>query len=463
MFIQQFYTACLAEAAYYIESEGQAAIVDPLRDIQQYLDYAEQRGDKIKYVFETHFHADFVSGHLDLARETGAEIIFGPGAHPSYDAISAKDNQAFVLGNIKIKVLHTPGHTLESSCFLVLDNQEKPRAVFTGDTLLVGEVGRPDLAAGRKVSIKGLAGMLYDSLNKKIKILPDSVIVYPGHGAGSACGRNIGKEAYSTIGVQKKMNYALQEMTREKFINTVTHSLPEPPKYFFMDALLNKEGYDSFAQLIRKNLVALSVADFETAIKNGAVILDTRDAMSFSKSFIPGAINIGLKGQLAVWAGTLLDPHTPIIIVTDIGKEEETITRLARVGYGNVTGFLENGMNAWLEKDKETDTISTTEARQFALIHNTGLKVLDLRNATEFAGGIVPGSYCIPLARLSSSISKFDTDELLYVYCAGGYRSMIGCSILRKAGFRNLVHINGGMTKIAATGMRLDKKDIISA
>lgn len=463
MFIQQFYTACLAEAAYYIESEGEAAIIDPLWEIQHYIDYAEQRGAKIKYVFETHFHEDFVSGHLELVRETGAIIIFGPGAQQGYDTVSAHDNDVFSLGNIKIKMLHTPGHTLDSCCFLLIDNQDKPRAVFTGDTLLVGEVGRPDLTAGKQLSFNDLAELLFHSLNTKIKTLPDSVIVYPGHGAGSACGRNISKEAYSTIGVQKQTNYALQEMTKESFIRALTNTLPESPKYFFMDSELNKDGLDSFAQLIQKNLVSLSVTEVEQEIKKGATVLDTRDAMVFAKAFIPSGINIGMNGQLAVWAGALLDPHKPIIIVADIGKEEEAIMRLARVGYGNIIGFLENGMNTWMAERKETDTIATTEARQFALIHNTGLNVLDLRNLTEFASGIVPGAHCIPLHRLNANITRFDMDDLIYVYCAGGYRSMIGCSILKKAGFKNLVHINGGMTKIAATGISLEMVNIISA
>ncbi|MCZ8216457.1 MAG: MBL fold metallo-hydrolase, partial [Cyclobacteriaceae bacterium] len=346
MYIEQLYTNCLAEAAYYIESEGEAVIIDPLRETEPYIALAAQHKAKIKYVFETHFHADFVSGHIDLAKKVGASIVYGPQANTSYEVINATDGQEFKLGKITFRVLHTPGHTPESSCYLLLDEQGKEHAVFTGDTLFVGDVGRPDLLDG-VMTREALASMLYDSLNKKIKTLPDSVIVYPAHGAGSACGKNIGKETFSTIGEQKKLNYALQEQTREEFIEKVTDGILPPPSYFFEDARINREGYTSIDHVMQQNSKPLSITAFKEAVVAGALILDTRKPDDFEKGYIPTSLNIGLSGQYAVWVGTLLNIKQPLVLIAEPGKEEEAVLRLARVGYENVVGYLKGGVKSW--------------------------------------------------------------------------------------------------------------------
>ncbi len=360
MYIEQLYTNCLAEAAYYIESEGEAAIIDPLRETEPYVELAQSRGAKIKYVLETHFHADFVSGHIDLARQVNAAIVFGPDANTEYEVHNAKDGEELRLGKVRFRVLHTPGHTPESSCYLLLDEKGKEHAVFTGDTLFVGDVGRPDLLDGI-ISPNELASMMYDSLNKKIKTLADHVIVYPAHGPGSSCGKNIGKETFSTIGEQKKFNYALKDMSRAEFVREVTEGILPPPKYFFEDARINKTGYDPIDVVIQENKRPLSVAEFRDAFHKGALLLDTRRPDEFEKGFIPGSLNIGLNGQYAVWVGTLLDIRKPLILVTDPGKEEESVLRLARIGYENVIGYLLGGVKGW---DQPLESITSITAVQ---------------------------------------------------------------------------------------------------
>lgn len=459
MYIEQLYTNCLAEAAYYIESEGEAAIIDPLRETEPYIAMAEKRGAKIKYVFETHFHADFVSGHIDLSRKVGAPIIYGPQANPSYDVVNATDGQEFKLGKIKIKVLHTPGHTPESSCFLLFDESGKENAVFTGDTLFVGDVGRPDLLDG-VMSQDELAGMLYDSLNKKIKTLPDDVIVYPAHGAGSACGKNIGKETFSTIGEQKKFNYALQNMTREQFIEKVTDGIQPPPQYFFEDARINKQGYQSIDSVISKNNKSLSLADFKKAVSEGAVILDTRKPDDFEKGFIPGSINIGLNGQYAVWVGTLLDINQPLVLVTEEGKEEEAVLRLARVGYENVVGCLKGSVNAW---DGKLDTVETISPEQMKAELAKGVQVLDVRKPGEWEVSHLKGATFLPLSNILKNTDELAKSNPYLVHCAGGYRSMIAISMLKKLGFTGrLVNIQGGFGAMVTAGLPVVTEEVVA-
>ncbi|UII27711.1 MBL fold metallo-hydrolase [Fulvivirga maritima] len=445
MYIEQLYTSCLAEAAYYIESEGEATIIDPLREIQTYVDMAHQRGAKIKYVFETHFHADFVSGHIDLAKKTGATIIYGPKAQPAYDVYTAQDGEVFTIGKLTIEVLHTPGHTPESSCFLLKDEEGKNHAVFTGDTLFVGDVGRPDLLDG-VMTKEELAGMMYDSLNNKIKPLSDDVIVYPAHGPGSACGKNIGKETFSTIGNQKKTNYALQEMTKETFIKKVTDGILPPPKYFFEDARINKEGYSSIDDIIARNNQALSEDAFKAEIENGAIILDTRKPDNFEKGFIPGAINIGLNGQYAVWVGSLLNINQPLVLVSEEGMEEEAIIRLARVGYENVKGYLAGGISSWNES---LDTVESVSPKQVKLTN----EILDVRKGGEFNNGHIEGAQLVTLSEMPANLEGLDKDKTYYVHCAGGYRSMIASSLMKRAGFKNPINVYGGFKAMEEAGL----------
>jgi hydroxyacylglutathione hydrolase len=454
MYIQQLYTGCLAEAAYYIESEGEAAIVDPLRETEPYLALAAQRNAKIKYVFETHFHADFVSGHIDLAKKAGAEIIYGPTANPEYKVHIARDGEELVLGKIKIKVLHTPGHTPESSCYLVMDESGSPFAVFTGDTLFVGDVGRPDLAVKSEVTQDDLAGMLYDSLNNKIKNLPDEVLVYPAHGAGSACGKNIGKETFSSIGHQKKYNYALAEMTKEQFIKVVTEGLSAPPKYFFMDASINKKGYESIDEVMKKNTRRIKPEELKNILKNEQVLLlDTRSPESFEKGFIPGSLNIGLNGQYAPWVGALIDPEIPLILITEPTKEDEAVLRLARVGYENVKGILDGAVESWVASGGSLDTVDSIEPEEFINETEKGRPVLDVRKPGEWSSGVVPGAELLDLSELSEKMNKLSKNAPYLVHCAGGYRSMIAVSLLRKCGFDNLTNIRGGMGKMKSAGV----------
>lgn len=447
MFVQQLYTNCLAEAAYYIESNGEAAIVDPIREIEPYIALAKSRGAKIKYVFETHFHADFVSGHIDLAKQTGATIVFGPLADTAYDVYNAADGEEFRIGHLTMRVLHTPGHTPESSSFLLLDNNYQEYCVFTGDTLFVGDVGRPDLLDG-KMTKEELASMLYDSLNNKIKTLPDEVLVYPAHGPGSSCGKNIGKETWSTIAHQKKTNYAMREMSREDFVNVVTQGLTAPPAYFFEDARINKQGYDAIDEVIRNNNKPLSAAAFKTAIENGAVILDTRPSDDFKKGFIKGSINIGLDGMFAIWVGTVIEIGKKLVLVCSPGKEEESIIRLARVGYENILGVLDNGIESWKNSGLPLDTMMCVEPEEFAEKVKEGATVVDVRKFSEAESGHVKNAFVIPLSDLKKNLSLLNKDEMIYVHCAGGYRSMIASSILKANGFNNVANVHYGWNKI---------------
>jgi hydroxyacylglutathione hydrolase len=455
MYIEQLYTGCLAEAAYYIESNGEAAIIDPLRETTPYTELAHKRNAKIKYVFETHFHADFVSGHIDLAKKTGAKIVFGPTAETGFDSLIAKDNELFAIGNIKLKVMHTPGHTMESSCYLLIDENGKEHAVFTGDTLFVGDVGRPDLAIKSDLTISDLAGMMYDSLNAKIKPLADDVIVYPAHGAGSSCGKNIGKETFSTIGIQKKMNYAMQPMSKQEFIKAVTDGLTDAPNYFTLDATLNKEGYSNIEDVLKKNTKGLSVSEFEAQMNAGALVLDVRSPDDFEKGFVPNAINIGLNGQYAPWVGALLDASVPLVLVTDEGKEMEAVLRLARVGYENVNGYLQGGIATWKNAGKKTSTVESVSATDFVSHLKKSDNILDVRKPGEVESGVIENAQHICLSKLQSQLNTLDKNKHYFIHCAGGYRSMMAASIMKQKGFNDVTNVLGGMGKIKETGIAL--------
>lgn len=444
MYIEQLYTNCLAEAAYYIEDNGEAAIIDPLRETAPYIELAQKRGAKIKYIFETHFHADFVSGHIDLANKTGATIVYGPNAFADYAIYVAEDGEQFKLGNVNIELLHTPGHTTESSCFLLYNEQKEPYALFSGDTVFVGDVGRPDLAVKSDLSREDLAAMLYRSITQKILPLPDDVLLYPGHGAGSACGKNIGKETQSTIGQQKKLNYALQPMSEEDFVFAVTKGLETPPKYFFMDAAINKKGYAPIDEVMTKNTRPLSAVAFDSLALNGTIILDTRPHKTFVEGHVPNSINVSLDGQFAVWVGSLISPGQPIVLVTESGKEQESILRLARVGYENVSGYLEGGFEQWKEEGYKWENIVTVSPQWFADSFEEGENVIDVRNPSEWVDGTVKSSLKIPLSLLEEQLNTLNPKEYYYVYCKGGYRSVIACSIMKKNGFNYVVNIDGG-------------------
>ncbi len=455
MYIQQIYTGCLAQAAYYIESDGEAAIIDPLRDIDVYIDIATARKAKIKYIFETHFHADFISGHIDLVKKTGAKVVYGPESKAGYDIITATDGQVFTLGKSKLELIHTPGHTIESSCFLVKDENNKPTALFSGDTLFVGEVGRVDLAAKHYLSKEELAGMLYDSI-EKLKKLPDDVTVYPGHGAGSACGKNIGKESTTTIGEQRKNNYALQPMKRDAFVKLMSDGLEAPPQYFFMDAVINRSGYENNMEtLLNKNVHAIDVTEFKKAVDGNNVVLDTRSAEDFAAEHIPGSINVGLGGQFAIWVGSLFEDVT-FLLVCDEGKENESVMRLARVGYDKVSGYLKGGVKAWKDADNKTQSIESVTATDFVKHIGDGSKLIDVRNEGEVTNGTIKDAINIPLATLPKRLGELDKNADYYVYCQGGYRSMIANSILQKNGFTNITNVIGGMGAIAKTGIKLE-------
>ena len=451
MKIEQIYTGCLAQGAYYITSENEAAIIDPLREVKPYLERLEKDQVKLKYIFETHFHADFVSGHLDLSKKTDAPIVYGPTAKPEFEAIIAEDNQIFEIGKIKIKVLHTPGHTLESSTYLLIDENGKETAIFSGDTLFLGDVGRPDLAqkAG-EITEEDLAGMLYESLHSKILPLDDSITVYPAHGAGSACGKNMQKETVDTLGNQKRTNYALNQPTKESFIAEVLDGLTAPPKYFGMNVALNKGGYESFEKVLKKGNNPISVEDFETAVEEtGALILDTRNAGDFHKGFVPNSINIGIKGDFAPWVGAMIvDVQQPIILVSDLGSEEEVITRLSRVGFDNVVGFLEGGFESWKNSGKEIDEIKRISAEQFASEYSQNQKVIDVRKESEYEAEHIDEAYSKPLAYINDWVNSIDNSEHFHLHCAGGYRSMIAASILQSRGYRNFTEVEGGFNAI---------------
>ncbi len=465
MLIEQMYTNCLAEAAYWIESEGEAAVIDPIRETEPYLKKAAERGVKIKYVFETHFHADFVSGHIDLAKATGATIIYGPGAETNYVVHNASDGEEFKIGKVTIRVLHTPGHTPESSCFLLLDENKKEHAVFTGDTLFVGDVGRPDLLDG-KMSKEELASMMFDSLNNKLKPLADEVILYPAHGPGSSCGKNIGKETWSTIGEQKRNNYAMLITDRKEFIDTVTSGLSAPPQYFFKDAMINKRGYENIEQVMARNVKALTPENVKSAIENGAMVLDTRNVDEFEKAFIPGAVFIGLDGTFAIWVGTLLDMAVPLVIVTAPGKEHEAILRLARVGFENVAGYLEGGIEAWKAAEMPVDDLHSVNADEFAADVRSGKSertILDVRRPGEWNAGHVAGAdhFCLTNFSKKENLEKLSTEEPYYLHCAGGYRSVIAASILKANGFTNLVNVRKGWAEIKNQDLSLVIPEIV--
>jgi len=458
MHIEQIYTACLAQAAYYIESNGEAVIIDPIREIEPYLEMASERGTVIKYVFETHFHADFVSGHIDLAAKTGAQIIFGPKADTKYNVHCAKDQEVFKVGDLKIIALHTPGHTPESTSYLLIDNNGKEHAVFTGDTLFVGDVGRPDLLDG-KMSKEELAGMMYESL-KILKGLPDDVIVYPAHGPGSSCGKNLGSETWSTIGEQKKSNYALQEMSKQEFIDCITDGLSAPPPYFFNDAMINKSGYENIDKVLAKNMNPLTLNQFTDALQNNALVLDTRHPNDFEKGFIPGSINVGLDGMFAIWVGSLIQIEIPLLIIADNGREEEAISRLARVGFENVVGFLEGGIQAWENENNPLETVTSITPEEFESISNTNPSALDVRKPGEFDESHVTGALHIPLIDLEKEIEKLNKNEKYYIYCRSGYRSMVASSILKARGIQDVVNIYDGITGIQKTGVQLSATEL---
>jgi hydroxyacylglutathione hydrolase len=453
MYIKQLYTGCLSEAAYYIESNGEAAVFDPLRDIDAYLELATERKATIKYIFETHFHADFVSGHLDLGKATGAPIVFGPNTITSFPVQVAKDGETFKIGDLTIEVLHTPGHTLESTCYLLKDVSGKNHCVFTGDTLFVGDVGRPDLAQkAEEITMNDLAGMMYDSLQSKIIPLEDEVIVYPAHGPGSSCGKNLGPNTQSTIGEEKQTNYALKAATKEDFIRQVTDGIAAPPSYFPINAKINKEGYESLDDVLVQGMKALSIAEFKQLIKEDTIILDTRHADVFTQGFIPGSVFIGLEGRFAEWAGSLLPFDAPIVLVTEPGKEKETIVRMARVGFSTIKGFLDGGYATWLNAGEEIDMIIDVEADELMMDipHDKNLVVVDVRRSTEYADGHLKDALNLPLNEMTDPalMANLEETQNLYVHCAGGYRSVIASSLLKRQGIHNIRNITGGWGKI---------------
>jgi hydroxyacylglutathione hydrolase len=460
MKLEQIYTGCLAQGAYYVESNGEAVVIDPLREVQPYIDKANADCAKIKYVFETHFHADFVSGHIDLAQKTGATIVYGPTtAKTGFEMYVAKDNEIFNVGNIKIKVIHTPGHTMESSCFLLIDEKGDEKALFTGDTLFIGDVGRPDLAQHviSELTEEKLAGHLFDSLQNEIMPLSDDLIVYPAHGAGSACGKNMSKETSDTLGNQKKTNYALRPgLTKDVFIKEVLHGLMPPPGYFPKNVLMNIQGYDSIDTVMERGQKALNPREFELiANETHALILDTRAASTFAKAFVPNSINIGIDGSFAVWVGTLIpDIKQEILVVADPGREEEIITRLARVGYDFTIGYLAGGIDAWIAAGKEVDTIPNITASEFAEIEakNPDINILDVRKKSEYDSERIISAENAPLDYVNESMKMVNPNKTYYVHCAGGYRSMSFASILKSRGYENLINVDGGFKEIKDSG-----------
>ena len=463
MKIEQLYTSCLAQGAYYIESNGEIAIIDPLRETQPYIDKAAKNNSKIKYIFETHFHADFVSGHIDLANKTGATIVYGPQAETAYDIHSAKDNETFKIGDITIKALHTPGHTLESTCYLLIDEHGKNHALFSGDTLFLGDVGRPDLAIKSDVTKEDLAAMLFDSLRHKIMTLEDDVIVYPAHGAGSACGKNLSKATVGSIGDQKKTNYALRAtMTKSEFIEEVLEGIAPPPQYFAKNAMLNKTGYGTFESVLKTGNIPLSVTDFETiANQEEALILDVRPQVDFMQSHIPNSIFIGLNGSFAPWVGALItDIKQPILLIVPEGKNQEAVTRLSRVGYDNTLGYLEGGITAWQAAGKDIDTLDSITAQEFANRVNTNtINILDVRKDGEYKSSHVKNAQHFALDFINEQMNEVSNDKTYHIYCAGGYRSVIAASILKSRGFHNLVDVAGGFNAIKTTD--IDTTDFI--
>lgn len=462
MNVQQLYTGCLAQGAYYIESKGEVAIIDPLREVQSYIDIANEQNAKIKYIFETHFHADFVSGHVTLAEKTGATIIYGPTANPDFECEIAEHNQEFKLGDVIIRVLHTPGHTMESSSYLLIDEKGKEHALFSGDTLFLGDVGRPDLAQKAvTMTQEELAGLLFDSLRTKVMTLPDDTIVYPGHGAGSACGKNMSSETIGTIGDQKATNYALRaDMTKEEFVKEVTDGLLPPPAYFPLNVMLNKKGYEDIADVIERGQTGLTPDNFELAAnESGAVVLDVRHEREFTKGHIPRSIFIGIDGDFAPWVGALIkDIKQPILLVTPEDRLEETITRLSRVGFDNVIGYLEGGFEAWKTAEKEFDTVESITAEEFAKnVSSEDRYVVDVRKASEYNSEHVMNAENIPLNEINNYLNKFKSDQSNFIHCAGGYRSVIASSILKSRGVHNFVEVQGGFDAIKNTNVNISE------
>ena len=457
MKVEQIYTGCLAEAAYYIESKGEAVIIDPLRETKPYIDKAAEDGAKIKYVLETHFHADFVSGHIDLAEKTGATIVFGPNAKPNYEAKIAEDNEILEVGDVKIKVLHTPGHTMESTTFLLVDEEGKNHGIFTGDTLFIGDVGRPDLAVKTDLTREDLAAHLYDSLHNKLMPLENDVIVYPGHGAGSACGKNMSKETTDTLGNQKEVNYALQPMSKEEFVKEVTKGLMPPPQYFPKNAVMNKMGYESFDSILEQGNKALDPDTFEDVVNaHGALMLDVRDGEDFVKGHVPNSIFVGLDGSFATWVGTLIeDLKQAIVVIAPEGREEEAVTRLARVGYDNTIGFLDGGIEAWKSAGKEVESIESIATEKFVAKQKEGSvpTVVDVRKKSEYDSQHINADNVknIPLDWINDKMEQFEKENDMYLHCAGGYRSLITASILKSRGYHNVVNIEGGFDAIKET------------
>jgi len=458
MKIEQIYTGCLAQGAYYIESNGEAVVIDPLREVEPYIKRAEKDNARIKYVLETHFHADFVSGHLDLSKKTGAQIVYGPLAKPDFEAHIAEDGEILKVGNITIKVIHTPGHTMESTCYLLRDESGKDKALFTGDTLFIGDVGRPDLAqkVNADLTQDKLAGHLYESLHNKILPLADDIIVYPAHGAGSACGKNMSKETTDTLGHQKAVNYALQPMDKETFIKKVTDGLTKPPAYFPLNVMMNIHGYDSIDDVMKRGLQAMSPAEFEAAAnETDALVLDTRAPQTFVKGFIPNSVNIGIDGNFAPWVGALIpDIRQQLLIIADEGREEEVITRLARVGYDHTIGYLKGGFAAWQAEGREIDTIESVSVEELAeqLAQHPETAVLDVRKEGEYSSEHIKGAENKPLDYINEVADTIDKNKTYYVHCAGGYRSVIFASILRARGFNNLIDVKGGYKAIKDSG-----------
>ncbi len=457
MNIEQIYTGCLAQGAYYIHSNGEAVIIDPLREVQPYLDRLEKDGVVLKYIFETHFHADFVSGHVDLAAKTGAKIVYGPTANPEFECIIAQDNQEFQVGELTLRVLHTPGHTMESSCYLLLDQNNHPHSLFSGDTLFLGDVGRPDLAQkAADMTQEQLAAMLYDSLMNKIMPLPNDVMVYPAHGAGSACGKNMMKETMDTLGHQKEMNYALNQPSKEAFIEAVLDGLLPPPAYFPMNVAMNKKGYESIDQVVNNGMRALEASAFEVAAESAeAVLLDTRNPEVFALGFIPRSINIGVNGQFAPWVGAVIgDVKTPILLITEDGKEEETVIRLSRVGFDNILGHLKGGFAAWKTTGKEIDSVNRITSEQFEKeVNLENDVVVDVRKESEYRAEHVADAYNKPLDYINDWFKSLANEKSFYLHCAGGYRSMIAASILKSRGIHDFKEVEGGFAAIAKTSV----------
>jgi len=450
MLVKQLYTKCLSQGAYYIESNGEAAVIDPLREVSEYINLSNLSNSKIKYIFETHFHADFISGHLTLSKKTNAPIVYGPNANPSFECIIAKDNQEFKIGDITIKIIHTPGHTLESTCYLLIDSVNNPYCLFTGDTLFLGDVGRPDLAQkSMNISKEELAGILFDSVNNKLSNLPDHVLVYPAHGAGSACGKNMMKETVDTLGNQKKINYALNgSLSKEDFIKELTYDLESPPEYFPSNVKLNQEGYLDFSSVLKQSLNPLSFIEFKNLINDNTVILDVRNQNEFKKGFIPGSIFIGLNGAFAPWVGSIIkDISTKLLLVCDEGQEREAIMRLSRVGFDNCLGYLAGGFSTWLCNDSKYETIETIDSGSLSKIIDD-INLIDVRKLSERDNGYLSASKSIPLDNFENELSEINSDEKNYIHCAGGYRSVIACSILKRSGYESVVDVAGGFSSI---------------